>query len=106
MRTALVLRFSWMILGGSLAHHLARRALARTLRRQRLSRVHVGRPSGGGSGARISGRLLHENPKLGYILYILNNISHTSHISYTYIYNFITITITITIIFYHYILIL
>jgi hypothetical protein len=31
MRAAPVLRFSWVILGGSLAHHLARRALARTL---------------------------------------------------------------------------
>jgi hypothetical protein len=65
MRTAPVLRFSWMILGGSLAHLLARRALARILRRQRLSRVHIGRPSGDGSGARVSGRLLHENPKIG-----------------------------------------
>jgi hypothetical protein len=65
MRTAPVLKFSWMLLGGSLAHLLARRALARILRRQRLSRVHVGRPSGDGSGARVSGRLLHENPKIG-----------------------------------------
>jgi hypothetical protein len=74
MRTALVLRFSWMILGVSLAHRLARRALARTLRRQRLSRVHVGRPSGDGSGARVSGRLLHKNPKIGLISFFTKSL--------------------------------
>eukprot|EP00962_Isochrysis_galbana_P053658 scaffold25104_cov119-Isochrysis_galbana.AAC.2 len=59
----------WVKGDGSLAHLVVRRWVARAFRRRRRFRGHVGRPGGRRSGARVSGRALHANPKIGYLMH-------------------------------------
>lgn len=64
LRRTPVLRTSWVIFGGSLAHPVHGRFAVALRRRDRDGLVHVGRLSGTGSGARVGGRALHGKLKL------------------------------------------
>eukprot|EP00962_Isochrysis_galbana_P035388 scaffold12131_cov112-Isochrysis_galbana.AAC.5 len=67
-RLRLALRHRWSKWLGSLAHHVALRWVTRAFRRRLDSHVDVVRRRGRRSGARVSGRLLHANPKIGLCL--------------------------------------